>query len=106
MIPLLKPSVTDAEIRAVTDVLKSGWWGNGPKCAQFEQQLATIHGYEYAVTTNSATAALHLALLAHNIGDGDEVIIPALTFISTALAVSYTGANTNIRGRAPGHAVY
>lgn len=92
MIPLLKPSVTQAEKDAVLAVLDSGWWGNGPICAQFEQELAARAGYAHAVTVNSATAALHLALLAAGIGPGDEVVVPALTFVSTALAVSYTGA--------------
>jgi len=92
MIPLLKPSCTQAEIDAVTEVLESGWWGQGPKCEEFEKRIAKLHGYKYAVTTNSATAALHLALKAIGIGPGDEVIVPALTFISTALAVTYCGA--------------
>lgn len=91
-IPLLKPSMTVREEAAVLEVLRSGWIGQGPKCAEFESRLAERYGYEYAITTNSATAALHLACLANNIGPGDEVIVPALTFISTALAVSYCGA--------------
>jgi len=92
MIPLLKPSCTQAEIDAVTEVLKSGWWGQGPKCDEFERRIADIHGYRFAVTVNSATAALHLALLTMGVGPGEEVIVPALTFVSTALAVTYTGA--------------
>jgi perosamine synthetase len=64
----------------------------GPVCQEFEERIAEMHGYKYAVTTNSATVALHLALLANNIGVGDEVVVPALTFVSTALAVTYTGA--------------
>lgn len=90
--PLLKPSCSQAEIDAVSAVLRSGWWGNGPKCAEFERRIAELYGYQYAVTVNSATAALHLALLANGIGPGDEVILPALTFVSTALAVKYVGA--------------
>ena len=92
VLPLLRPSCTQAEIDAVTEVLRSGWWGNGPVCAQFERELAAKAGYAHAVTVNSATAALHLALIACGVGPGDEVIVPALTFVSTALAVSYTGA--------------
>jgi perosamine synthetase len=92
MIPLLRPSCTNAEIEAVTTVLKSGWWGQGPAVEQFEKELALLHQYAYCVTTNSATAALHLALLANGIGPGDEVVLPALTFISSALAVLYCGA--------------
>lgn len=91
-IPLLQPSCTEEEIAAVTRVLQSLWWGCGPVCEEVEAFLCAQYGYPYCVTVNSATAALHLSLLAHGIGPGDEVIVPALTFISTALAVSYTGA--------------
>lgn len=91
-IPLLQPSCSHNEIDAVHRVLKSVWWGNGPVCAEFERELARRTGYAEAVTVNSATAALHMALLACGIGPGDEVIVPALTFVSSALAVSYTGA--------------
>lgn len=91
-IPLLRPSVTEAEIEAVTAVLKSGWWGQGRVVEQFETELAERYGYAHCITTNSATAALHLALLVNGVGPGDEVILPALTFVSTALAVSYCGA--------------
>jgi len=92
MLPLLKPSCTDAEIAAVTRVLKSGWWGMGRVCEEVEQRLAWLYDYKFCLTMNSATAALHLSVLANNIGPGDEVIVPALTFVSTALAVSYVGA--------------
>ena len=92
VIPLLRPSTSKSANFAVLEVLNSGWWGNGPKCEQFEAELARRTGYEHCVTVNSATAALHLSLLACGVGPGDEVIVPALTFVSTALAVSYTGA--------------
>lgn len=91
-IPLLQPSCSHAELDAVRRVMLSGWWGNGPLCAEFEGELARRTGYAEVVTVNSATAALHLALLACGVGPGDQVIVPALTFVSTALAVSYTGA--------------
>lgn len=90
-IPLLRPSCTQAEIDAVTEVLKSGWWGQGAVVEQFEIELAKKYGYKYCVTTNSATAALHLAVKVSGIGPRDEVILPALTFVSTALAISYCG---------------
>lgn len=92
MIPLLKPSCTQAEIDAVKLALQSGWWGMGPKCEEFEHKLARLYYRKHCVTVNSGTAALHLACLANGIGPGDEVIVPALTFISTALAVTYCGA--------------
>jgi perosamine synthetase len=92
MINVLQPSCTEAEIAAVSDVLRSGWWGEGPKVAEFERRLAARYGKRHAVAVNSCTAALHLALLSHGVGPGDEVIVPALTFVSTALAVVYCGA--------------
>lgn len=92
MIPLLQPSTSKSANFAVLDVLNSGWWGNGPRCAEFEAELARRTGYAHCVTVNSATAALHLSLLACGVGPGDDVIVPALTFVSTALAVSYCGA--------------
>lgn len=92
IIPLLQPSITDVEIEAVTDVLRSRWWGQGPVVEQFERELAARYDYAHCITTNSATAALHLALVARGVGPGDEVIIPALTFVSTGLAVLYAGA--------------
>ena len=91
-IPLLQPSVTRAEIDAVAGVLRSRWWGQGPVVKQFEQELAARYGYKYCVTTNSATAALHLSLKVLNVGPGDEVIVPGLTFVSTGLAPLYVGA--------------
>jgi perosamine synthetase len=91
-IPLLQPSCSADEARAVTEVLWSGWWGQGKKCIEFENGLADLYGYEHCVSVNSCTAALHLSVVSLDIGPGDEVIVPALTFISTALAVSYTGA--------------
>ncbi len=92
MIPLLQPSITDAEIEAVTEVLRSQWWGQGAIVQEFEREMATFYGYEHCITTNSATAALHLALKVLDIGPGDEVIVPALTFVSTGLAPLYVGA--------------
>lgn len=88
MIPLLKPSVSDKEIEYLTETLKGGWWGLGPKTEEFEQRFATHVGVQYAVGVNSATAALDLALRAHDVKDG-EIIVPALTFVSTGLVGLY-----------------
>lgn len=85
LIPLFQPSVTDKEIQYVTEVLKSGWWGLGPKTLEFEKKFAEFVGVKYAVALNSCTAALDLALKVHNVKDG-EVIMPALTFVSDGLA--------------------
>lgn len=92
LIPVLQPSIGQEEIDAVTEVLRSGWLGLGPKTEQFEQQFASYIGSRFAVALNSGTAALHLALDILGIGPGDEVIVPSMTFISTVHAVSYVGA--------------
>ncbi|GGF98675.1 DegT/DnrJ/EryC1/StrS family aminotransferase [Paenibacillus abyssi] len=92
LIPVLQPSIGQEEIDAVTEVLRSGWLGLGPKTEQFEQQFAGFAGSRFAVALNSGTAALHLALDVLGIGPGDEVIVPSITFISTVHAVSYVGA--------------
>lgn len=91
-LPIFRPNYGTAEIKAVTEVLKSGWVGLGPKTAEFEKRFASYVGARYAIALNSATAALHLALLAANVGPGDEVITSPLTFVSTAHAVMYVGA--------------
>lgn len=91
-IPVFRPNYGKEEIAAVTEVLKSGWIGLGPKTEEFETRFAAYVDAPFAVAVNSATAALHLALLASGIGKGDEVIVPSLTFVSTAHAVLYVGA--------------
>lgn len=92
LIPVLQPCIGQEEIDAVTEVLRSGWLGLGPKTEQFEQKFAGYTGSRFAVALNSGTAALHLALEILGIGPGDEVIVPSMTFISTVHAVSYVGA--------------
>lgn len=92
MIPVFQPDYGIEEIEAVTYVLKSGWIGLGPKTAEFEERFAQYVKAKYAVALNSGTAALHLSLLAANVGPGDEVIVPSLTFVSTAHVVMYVGA--------------
>ncbi|HET6201326.1 MAG TPA: GNAT family N-acetyltransferase [Planctomycetota bacterium] len=91
MIPVFRPSLGDEEIAAVAEVLRSGWIGLGPKTAAFERAFAESVGARHAVGTASGTAALHLALLGLGVGPGDEVIVPSLTFVSTAHAVRYCG---------------
>ena len=91
-INVLQPSPSVLEEQAIIDALRSRWWGQGPMVKEFERQMAKRYGVRHCVTTNSATAALHLALLVSGVGPGDEVIVPALTFVSTALVVTYCGA--------------
>ena len=91
-IPVFRPSITDAEIEAVTRVLRSGWLGLGPETARFEQCLKEYLGCADVVVLNSGTAALHLALAAAGVSRGDEVLVPTITFVSTAHAAEYVGA--------------
>src|SRR5262245_30747520 len=91
-IPITKPFLAKREELAVLEVLRSGWLVQGPKVAEFERTVAAYVGAQYAVATSSCTTALHLALVLHGIGNGDEVIVPSFTFIATANAVIYTGA--------------
>lgn len=89
MIEVFRPSMGQEEIDAVAEVLRSGWIGLGPKTAQFEAEFSRYIGTGQAVGVNSATAALDLAVRLLHIGHGDEVIVPTMTFVSTAHAVAY-----------------
>jgi dTDP-4-amino-4,6-dideoxygalactose transaminase len=91
-IPITKPVLGPAEESAILDVLRSGWLVQGPKVAQFERDVASYVAARYAVATSNCTTALHLALVLHGVGPGDEVIVPSFTFIATANSVLYTGA--------------
>ncbi len=91
-IPIATPSLGEEEWQALREPIESGWLTQGPKVAAFEQEFATRHGVSAAVATTSCTTALHLGLLALGIGPGDEVIVPAFTWIATANAVLYCGA--------------
>ncbi len=91
-IPLARPSVSQAEIDAVSEVLRSGWLSAGPKTVEFEQALAGWLGVSNVVAVNSCTSALHLTLVALGIGPGDEVITSPITFVSTVNAILYVGA--------------
>lgn len=92
LIPVFRPWYGKAEAEAVAEVLKSRWAGLGPKTAAFERAFAEYVGAERAVALNSATAALHLAGHLIDLKPGDEVIVPAMTFASTAITPLYFGA--------------
>lgn len=92
MIPIARPIIGEDEINAVTAVLKSGILAQGKKVEEFEEAFAGFIGTKYAVAVNSGTAALHIALLAHGIGQGDEVITSPFTFIASANSILFTGA--------------
>jgi perosamine synthetase len=89
---LFRPNITEDAIKAVSDVLRSGWIGLGPKTAEFEEAFAEYVGARYAVATNAATSALHLAAVLCDIGPGDEVISTPLTFVSTNHVILYQRA--------------
>jgi len=91
-IPVARPAIGQDEISAVTAVLESGKLAAGEHVAEFEKLFADYCGTTHAIAVNNGTAALHAALLAADIGHGDEVIVPAFSFIATATAVSMTGA--------------
>ena len=86
-IPLSAPDIGEAEIAAVTAVLRTPHLSQGPELAAFEAELAVYHGVDHAVAVSSGTAGLHLALLTLGIGEGDEVILPAFTFVAVVNAV-------------------
>ena len=89
MISLFKPKVGEEELQLIKEVLESGWLGLGPKTAEFEKKFAKYIGTHYSVGVNSATSALDLSLKLLNVTHGDEVIVPTVTFVSTAHVVAY-----------------
>ena len=92
MIPYSTQSINAQDIAAVVKTLKSAWLTQGPAVEEFEKAVATYTGASYAVAVNSGTAALHAAYFAAGIGEGDEVIMPAITFAATGNAALYLGA--------------
>lgn len=91
-IPMARPSLTSQELEAVGRVFDSGWLGEGQWTTTFEARLAVFTGSPHVVAVNTGTSALHLALAALDIGAGDEVIVPTLTFVSGPMAVHLCGA--------------
>lgn len=91
-LPFAPPMIGPEEKAEVLETLDSGWLTTGPKTEQFQERLAAYVGARCAVAVNSCTAALHLAVIAHGIVEGDEVIMPTYTFASTAHVVMYQRA--------------
>jgi dTDP-4-amino-4,6-dideoxygalactose transaminase len=89
---LSDPVLGQEEKQALCEVIESGWVTMGEKVAGFEKAFAKLHGANNAVAVCSCTAGLHLCLNALNIGPGDEVLVPSLTFVATVNAVLYAGA--------------
>jgi len=91
-LPLTDLELSEEDITAFLGVLESGWLTMGPRTREFEVVFAEGFGVPHAVAVSSGTAALHLAMLAAGLGEGDEVLVPAMTFVAGAAAVRYTGA--------------
>ncbi len=91
-IPLFDLNFDEAEAQAAYDVIKSGWISTGPKCVELEEKFASMLNVKYSCSVTNCTVALHLALVILGIKDGDEVIVPSLTFVATANAVRYVKA--------------
>jgi dTDP-4-amino-4,6-dideoxygalactose transaminase len=91
-LPLFDLRLEEQDLEAVAETLRSGWLTLGPRTAAFEEAFAAQLGARHAIALSSCTAALHLAYLAAGVGPGDEVIVPAFTFVATAAAVLYCGA--------------
>ncbi|MBC8217423.1 MAG: UDP-4-amino-4-deoxy-L-arabinose aminotransferase [Planctomycetes bacterium] len=91
-LPFSRPSISEEEIAAVSEVLRSGWLTTGPKTAQFEEAFCNYTGCAGAVALSSATAGMHILLEALGIGAGDEVITPSMTWVSTVNLIVLAGA--------------
>ena len=91
-IPVMIPMLGEEEAQAAADAVRSGWVAQGPRVARFEQEFAATVGAGHGVAVSSCTTGLHLALVLLEVGPGDEVIVPSLSFIATANAVRYVGA--------------
>lgn len=92
-IPFHRPYITDDEITAVNEAMRSGWLTMGEKTHEFERLFSQYTGMPFSVAVNSGTAALHLALCCIGLKPGDEVIIPSLTFVATAEVIRYFNAS-------------
>jgi UDP-4-amino-4,6-dideoxy-N-acetyl-beta-L-altrosamine transaminase len=92
LLPYGRQSIDDDDVRAVVDVLKSDWITTGPKIGEFEEAFAAATGAKFAVAVSSGTAALHAAVSAAGVSQGDEVITSPLTFVASANCALYVGA--------------
>lgn len=91
-IPVMIPYIGEEEKNEVEKVLESGWVAQGPKVREFEEKASNYENTKYGIATTSCTTAIHLALISMGVGKGQDVIVPAFTFIATPNAVTYTGA--------------
>lgn len=91
-IQISQPSMGQDEWEACKGPIFSGWMTQGPRVAEFEKMFADIHQVKHAIAVSNCTTALHIAVVACGVGPGDEVIVPAFTWVSTANVVEYCGA--------------
>ena len=91
-VPIARTSLTEAEIQSVLGPLRSGWLVQGPKVREFEEKWSAFTGAKHSIAVTSCTTALHLSLAALGLQPGDEVIVPAFTWIATANVVEHLGA--------------
>ncbi len=91
-VPLADVTIGEEDIAAVAETYRSGWLSMGPRTEELEQELARYAGARHALAVSNGTAALHLICMAADLGPGDEVIVPSMTFVATINAIAYTGA--------------
>ena len=91
---IARPLFDDKEIENLQECLTSGWVTQGPFTAQFEKKVCAAHQFDHGFAVTSCTAALHIAAHALKLGPGDEVIVPAFTWITSANTAEYVGAKT------------
>jgi perosamine synthetase len=91
-VPIARTSLTEAEVQSVLGPLRSGWLVQGPKVREFEEKWSAFTGAKHSIAVTSCTTALHLSLAALGLKAGDEVIVPAFTWIATANVVEHLGA--------------
>jgi perosamine synthetase len=95
MLPALQPQGGDEEIAALSEVIRSGWWGKGAKVKEFEEKFAKMVGAKYAIAVTSNSHGIDLVLKANGIDSGD-IINPAISFVATAMIPVWNGCKTNI----------
>jgi len=93
-VPIARTQLTDADLASVVEPLRSGWLVQGPFVRQFEDMWSEFTGVEHSIAVTSCTSALHMSLIALGVGPGDEVIVPAFTWVATANVVELVGATT------------
>lgn len=92
MIPIAKPYLTEDEAQSAYDTILTGWVTQGPRVEEFEKKFCEYTGAKYAAAVSNCTTALHLAMIISEIGEGDEVITPSMSYVASANCIRYVGA--------------